>query len=138
MELVLLIGRLLFASLFVKSGIGHLRSRESMAAYSRAMGAPAPDVLVPATGVMILAGGILTILGFWGDLGALLIAAFLLPTSYFMHGFWRFHDPQDRRSQETHFWKNISLVGGAFVLFFLFYEFGSSLDLTLGDASLFN
>jgi uncharacterized membrane protein YphA (DoxX/SURF4 family) len=48
---------------------------------AHAMGGPAPEVLVPASGLMILVGGILIALGVWADLGALLIAAFLVPTA---------------------------------------------------------
>jgi uncharacterized membrane protein YphA (DoxX/SURF4 family) len=109
-----------------------------MTAYARAMGGPAPGAMVPLTGLMILGGGLLVALGLWADLGSLLIAAFLLPTAYYMHGFWRLDDPQERVNQQAHFMKNLSLAGAALALFFLFYEFGTDLDLTVADPSLFN
>ena len=116
MEILELVGRLLFVAMFVQSGIRHLRQREGMAAYARSMGAPAPGVLVPATGLMLLAGGVMVALGVWPDLGALLIAAFLLPTAYFMHAYWKVDDPQARMGQEVHFMKNVSLAGAALAL----------------------
>jgi putative oxidoreductase len=127
-----LIGRLLFVTLFLHSGVRHLTKREGMAAYARGMGAPAADLLVPATGVMLLVGGTLVALGVWADLGALLIAAFLLPTAYFMHGFWRFDDEQARQQQQIHFMKNISLAGAALALVALYAQDANNLWMVTG------
>ena len=108
-----------------------------MVAYARSYRAPAPGIFVPLTGLMILAGGVLVALGLWGDLGALLIAALLVPTSYLMHGFWREREPQARPQQLIQFEKNVSMLGGALVLFYLFNHFGPQLGLTIGDGRLF-
>ena len=54
MDLIELIGRLVFAAMFVNSGSKHLTQREAMTAYARGMRAPAPGILVPATGVMLV------------------------------------------------------------------------------------
>jgi uncharacterized membrane protein YphA (DoxX/SURF4 family) len=86
---------------------------------------------------MIGAGGFLVALGAWVDLGALLIAAFLVPTAFYMHGFWRERDPQMRMQQMAHFEKNVAMLGGALVLFYLFNQFGPQIGLTLGDGRLF-
>lgn len=122
MELVELIGRLLFAALFVRSGITHFRQRENMTAYARSMGAPMPEAGVLGTGAMILAGGVLVALGVWPDLGALLIAAFLLPTAAIMHAYWKVEDPQFRAMQDAQFWKNVSLAGAALALFAFYVQ----------------
>ncbi|HYX89642.1 MAG TPA: DoxX family protein [Gaiellaceae bacterium] len=132
MDLIELIGRIVFVAMFVNSGVRHLTQREGMTAYARAMGGPAPEVLVPATGLMILAGGILIALGVWADLGALLIAAFLVPVAYYMHGFWRFDDPEARQAQMAHFMKNVSLAGAALALFALYQQFGDRLWMLTG------
>ncbi len=44
MDLVELIGRLLFAAMFVNSGVAHIRKRDEMSAYARSMGGPAPEI----------------------------------------------------------------------------------------------
>jgi putative oxidoreductase len=85
MEVVALIGRLVFAAMFINSGVNHFMERENMTAYARSQGAPAPELGVPGSGVLILVGGVLVAIGLWPDLGALLIAAFLLPVSFYMH-----------------------------------------------------
>jgi putative oxidoreductase len=122
MDVIQLIGRLAFVAMFLNSGIAHFKNREGMAAYARSSGAPAPELLVPASGAMIFVGGALIALGVWPDVGALLIAAFLLPVAYFMHAFWRIDDPQTRQQQQVHFMKNLSLFGAALVMFACFAD----------------
>lgn len=137
MEVVELIGRVAFAFMFVTGGVKHFRQREGMVAYSRATGAPLPDVGVPLSGAMILVGGLLVAVGLWADLGALLIFAFLVPVAYFMHGYWRIDDEQQRQGQKIHFEKNLSLAGAALLVFFVFNQFGPEIGLTIGDGRLF-
>ena len=133
MDIVETAGRVLFVAIFALSGLNHLRNREAMAAYARGSGAPAPELTV----LMIMAGAVLVGIGLWADLGALLIAAFVFPTAYFMHGFWRFDDPSERMTQQIHFQKNVSMGGAALVLFYLFNQFGPEVGLTVGDGRLF-
>jgi len=116
MEALELIGRLLFVTMFVESGINHFRHRENMVAYARSMGGPAPALTVPLTGLMIAAGGVMVALGVLPDLGALLIAAFLVPTAYFMHAWWKVDDAMMRMNQRIHFMKNLSLAGASLAL----------------------
>jgi putative oxidoreductase len=137
MDWLELIGRLIFVVIFVMSGITHFAKREDYVAYARMKGAPAPTLLVPFTGLMILAGGILVGIGVWADLGALLIAAFLVPTAYFMHNFWTIDDPQMRMNEQAHFMKNMTMAGAALVMLYMFQQFGGQIGLTAGDPSLF-
>jgi len=132
MEVVALIGRLIFVAMFLNSGVNHFRRRETMTAYARSAGGPAPELMVPATGVIIFVGGALIAVGLWPDLGALLLAAFLLPVAYYMHAFWKVEDPQMRTMQETHFWKNVSLAGASITLFALFAACGDDIGLMAG------
>lgn len=129
MDVVALIGRLVFVLKFLNSGVKHFRRRESLVAYARSARAPLPELAVPVSGAMLLVGGGLIAVGAWADLGALIIAAFLLPVAYCMHGFWRIEDPQARAAQETPFWKNVSLAGASLLIFALFAECGSDLGL---------
>jgi uncharacterized membrane protein YphA (DoxX/SURF4 family) len=94
MDVVFLIGRILFGVLFVYSGFGHFAAREAMQGYARQAGAPAPAVTVPLTGAVIIVSGLAVILGVLPDLAALLIAGFLLLTAFIIHAFWRVEDPQ--------------------------------------------
>jgi putative oxidoreductase len=135
MDLVLLIGRILFATLFVSSGLfGHLGAggREGRD-YARSLGAPNPDLLVPLSGVTIIAGGLMVALGLWADLGALLIIGFLAGITPIMHAFWKIEDPQMRTMQMAMFMKNVSLAGAALIVFWL-YNQAQEVDASLTDA----
>lgn len=130
MDVVLLIGRILFAAIFVVSGIGHLANRKAMAEYSKAVGAPGGELGVVVSGLAILAGGIMVAAGIWGDLGALLLVAFLVPTTAIMHRFWKQTDPQMAQVEQVMFLKNVSLIGGAVVLFWAFNQLELPLTIT--------
>jgi putative oxidoreductase len=135
MDVVFLIGRILFGLLFVSSGfMAHLgeggrQGRE----YARSLGAPSPDVLVPLSGVTIIVGGLMVALGIWADLGALLIIGFLVGITPIMHAFWKIEDPQMKAIQNAMFFKNTALLGAALIIFYI-YNQGQDLDLSITDA----
>jgi uncharacterized membrane protein YphA (DoxX/SURF4 family) len=134
-DVVFLIGRILFAVVFVSSGfMAHLggggkQGRE----YARSLAAPAPDLLVPLSGVAIILGGLMIALGIWADLGALLIIGFLLGITPIMHAFWKIDDPQMQQIQSAMFFKNTALLGAALIIFYI-YNQGQDLDLSITDA----
>jgi putative oxidoreductase len=135
MDVVLLIGRVLFALLFISSGfMAHLgeggkQGRE----YARSLGAPSPDVLVPLSGITIIAGGLMIGLGVWADLGALLIIGFLAGITPIMHAFWKVEDAQMQQIQSAMFFKNVALLGAALIIFYV-YNQGQDLELSITDA----
>jgi putative oxidoreductase len=135
MDVVFLIGRILFALVFVSSGfMAHLgeggrQGRE----YARSLGAPSPDLLVPLSGVAIIAGGLMIALGIWADLGALLIIGFLVGITPIMHAFWKVGEPQMQQIQSAMFFKNLALLGAAVIIFYI-YNQGQDLDLSITDA----
>jgi uncharacterized membrane protein YphA (DoxX/SURF4 family) len=135
MDWVLLAGRILFAAVFVYSGLGfHLGMRQVAVEYSRAKRAPWPELTVPLTGIAIALAGVMIVVGLWVDLAALVIFAFLVVTAYFMHGFWAVEDPQERMTEQVHFSKDLALAGGALILFYLFQQGGDAIGLTIEPA----
>ncbi len=134
MDVVFLIGRILFASLFVMSGIGfHLLKREQGVQYAKMYNVPFAELGVPLSGVIALLGGLSIVLGVWGDVGALLLAAFLLLVTPLMHAFWRETDPMQKQSQQTNFNKNLALLGGALILFYAWNQLQGDAGLSLTD-----
>ncbi|MEU1430991.1 DoxX family protein [Nocardia sp. NPDC005746] len=131
MDVLVLIGRILFALLFLGSGFGHLAQSASMAQYAQFKGIPMPTLAVPASGVLLLAGGLSVLLGVWADLGALLLILFLVPTAFLMHAFWKETDPEAKQGEMVHFNKDIALAGASLMLFAFFAYVGHDLGLTL-------
>jgi putative oxidoreductase len=120
MDVVLLIGRILFGALFLAAAAGHLTQTKALAGYATSRGVPLATPATLVTGVQILLGGLSVILGVWADLGALLLAAFLLPTAVLMHGFWRETDPTTKQMEMTQFQKDVALAGAALAFFWVF------------------
>jgi uncharacterized membrane protein YphA (DoxX/SURF4 family) len=133
-DVVFLAGRILFALIFVASGLmGHLAQGRQTAEYARAKGAPAPELMVPLSGVVIVVGGLSVALGVYADLGALLLAAFALSVAFFMHAFWSETDPVEQQNQIAHFMKNMALVGGALVIFYVYNQLQGGAPLSITD-----
>jgi putative oxidoreductase len=108
------LARLLFSALFLRSAYSHLTQVKTMAGYAQAVGhVPMPEVATVVTGVMLLGGGLSLLLGFHPRIGAALLVAFLVPTAFIMHPYWRLTDPMQKAGDAAHFWKDISLAGAA-------------------------
>ncbi|HEY2937840.1 MAG TPA: DoxX family protein [Gaiellaceae bacterium] len=134
MDVVFLIGRILFGFVFVFAGLmAHLIGRRQGVQYARMYNVPLAELGVPLTGVIAVAGGVMVILGAWGDLGALLIAAFLLLITPFMHAFWKETEGQQKQMQMANFNKNLALLGAALAIFYVFNQLQGDAGLSLTD-----
>jgi uncharacterized membrane protein YphA (DoxX/SURF4 family) len=102
-----------------------------MAGYAESKGVPNARVATIGSGLLILVGAVLLILGVWPDLGALMILAFLVPTALLMHAFWKESDPGARTQEQIQFNKDVALAGAALCLFAFFAYAGDDLSLTL-------
>ncbi len=125
MDILLVIGRVLFALIFINSGIAHLTKLNDMTGYAKFKKVPAAKLAVIVTGLMLIIGGLYIVFGVYADLGALLLALFLVPTAFMMHNFWTIQDPQAKQGEMINFFKNLSLAGAALIIFVLV---GSGVD----------
>lgn len=130
MDIVVLIGRILFSVLFLSSALGHLTQSKVMAQYAAGKGVPMAQLSVLLSGVLLVVGALSVLLGVWADLGSLLLLVFLVPTAVLMHNFWSESDPQARQTEMVQFNKDIALAGAALMLFAFFAHTGD-LGLTL-------
>ncbi|WP_330231854.1 DoxX family protein [Nocardia sp. NBC_00508] len=130
MDVVVLIGRVLFVALFLSSALGHFTQTEAMAGYAQSRGVPMPKYAVLASGVLLALGGLSVLLGVWADLGSLLLVVMLLPTVFLMHGFWKETDPQTKQQEMIQFNKDLALAGAALMLF-AFFAHVDELGLTI-------
>ncbi|MEY5152598.1 MAG: DoxX family protein [Actinobacteria bacterium] len=117
MDAVLVIGRVLFALIFVASGINHITKAEHMTGYAQFKKVPAAKASVLLSGVLFLLAAASLILGVYADLGALVLAVLLVMMAVMFHDFWKQTDPQQKQMEQIAFFKNISMAGGALVMF---------------------
>jgi uncharacterized membrane protein YphA (DoxX/SURF4 family) len=129
-DIIVLIGRILFVVLFLYSSLGHLTATDQLAGYAASRGVPAAKAATLVSGLLLLAGGLMILLGVWADLGALLLVIFLVPTAYLMHGFWR-DSGEARMNEQVQFNKDLALAGASLMLFAFFAHVGDDLGLTI-------
>jgi len=123
----------MLAALFIQGGINALRDPETHAQVAK----PMLDVMAPAVdkvtdvapidrrpddvllvkidgGVKVVAGTMLAF-GKFPRLAATALAATLVPTTLAGHRFWEETDPDRKQEQQTHFLKNVGLLGGLLI-----------------------
>jgi uncharacterized membrane protein YphA (DoxX/SURF4 family) len=133
-----LTGRLLFAYFFgVVAGIGHFKKDQLMRGYAVQARFPVPAVAGWVAGVWLIAGAVSVGLGFWPDLGSLMIGAFVIPATLFFHRFWSSEDETQKTSQRQAFDRNLLILGASLVFFGTFVTLGSELRFTI-TAPLFH
>jgi putative oxidoreductase len=120
MDVVLLLGRVLFGALFLASALAHLTQTQALAGYAAARGVPIASPLTVLSGVQILLGGASVVLGVWGDLGSLVLVVFLVATAVLMHAFWRETEQMSRQMEMVQFNKDLALAGAALGFFWVF------------------
>jgi putative oxidoreductase len=119
MDILYLIGRILFVAVFLGSSVFHLTDKGTMAGYAESRGVRPGRPMVLLSGLQILAGGLLVLLGIWTDVGAILLALFTLLTSVLIHNFWREHEQMARMNETVQFQKDMALCGAALILLYL-------------------
>ncbi|HEY6443682.1 MAG TPA: DoxX family membrane protein [Candidatus Acidoferrales bacterium] len=110
-SIAFLIGRILIGGFFIIAGINHFARLKMMAGYAKMKGTPAPELAVGTSGILLLLGGLSLLLGFHPTIGVILVAIFLLPTTFMIHNFWAVQDPQAKMNDLVNFEKNIAILG---------------------------
>jgi putative oxidoreductase len=138
MAAVLLIARILFAFMFIMSGINHLvpKNVAAMTGYAQFKKVPMAKLSVQLSGVLLALSGLSIILGIYADLGALVVAVLLILMAVMMHNFWA-ADAATKQSEMISFMKNISMAGGALFIFAIAAQEGSNIGWTLVSEGLF-
>lgn len=101
-------GRSLLAALFIEDGWTVILNYAATADYVTQHGVPA--ALLPFALLTQLGGGALIALGLWTRLAALALGLFCLSTAVI------FHAVSADANEQIHFWKDLALAGGFFVL----------------------
>jgi putative oxidoreductase len=119
-DVVFIIGRLIFGGYWVLSGLNHFINMKILADLVRQKGIPFPvELSVAVTGLMMLLGGLTIILGVYTYIGMALIILFLLSAMIFVHRFWEISDPMARRTEMILFMGNVAYIGVLLMLYTL-------------------
>ena len=114
MKYIVVVGRILYAALFVPPLWGHFKA--GTIAYAASKGVLFASFLVPASGIISFLGAVSIILGYRARWGAWLLVIFLIPVTLAMHNFWAITDPMAAQMQYLMFMKNLSMLGAALLI----------------------
>lgn len=125
--LIFLVGRALFGLFFaLGAGYGgHIRNSKGLEGFAQSMGFPFPSIAGWPTGLWLVVGGLSVTLGIWPDIGALMIAVFVVVAAIYFHRFWEVEDAMQKMTQQQLFFRNVVAFAMTLVLFATFAAFGS-------------
>jgi uncharacterized membrane protein YphA (DoxX/SURF4 family) len=128
MRPLFVLGRTIFGGFFAFNGINHFRHQKMMSQYAESKGVPAAEAAIPATGALLLGGGMSIMAGLKPKQGLAAIIGFLIPVTLQMHRFWEVQDQQQRMNEMINFSKNVALVGAALMMLELPEPWPASVD----------
>lgn len=116
MVYLFVLGRILLGGYFIMSGYNHFKNLEGNTGYAASKGIPMPKVAVMVSGLMMLVGGLGIISGTAMNLSVILVAVFLVVTTFTMHQYWKITDPMQKMGEQINFFKNLGLLGAMLML----------------------
>ncbi|MBO0756067.1 MAG: DoxX family protein [Bradyrhizobiaceae bacterium] len=115
-DTLLLLGRLVMASIFINSGFEKLMALDGFAANLASKGVPLAAIFAPLGACVEFFGGLAVALGFASRASALLMIIFVIIATAISHRYWEF-DGASRHAQAINFEKNAGILGGFITLF---------------------
>lgn len=121
MDIINLIGQILFGGYFVMQGLNHFRNAGMLKEYTASLNVPSPGAAVFFTGLLLLLGGLGVLLeglipSLYTQIGLILLIVFLVPVTFMMHRFWERTEPQAKMMDMINFFKNLALLGAVLLL----------------------
>ena len=113
---LLLAGRVLMGWIFVESGFRKLIGMDAFIASLTNRRVPYAGVLGWIGGAVEFLGGLALLLGAWTRCAALALIVFVIVATLIGHRYWEITEPAARRMQQSHFWKNVTILGGFVVM----------------------
>jgi putative oxidoreductase len=116
-DALILVGRILLAWVFVGSAYGAITNFSGSVGYSRSLNLPAPELFTLTNIALETLISIGLILGVGTRYCAALTFVFVLVATAIGHRYWEYPAGAQQIGQYNHFLKNISIMGGAMLIF---------------------
>ncbi|WP_314960437.1 DoxX family protein [Bradyrhizobium cosmicum] len=116
-DVLILIGRVLLAWVFVGSAYGALSNFSGSAGYFRSLNLPAPELVAIVSIAVEALISVGLILGVGTRYCAILTFLFVLVATIVAHRYWEYPAGAQQMGQYNNFLKNISIMGGAMLIF---------------------
>ena len=110
-DLLLLLGRIAIAAVFIPSGFSKLANLDGFIASIDSRGVPFASLLAPFGALIEFLAGIAVVVGLNVRFASVLMILFTVAASLIAHRFWELQGAA-RQTQQTQFFKNLAIVGG--------------------------
>jgi len=110
-----LIGRVLIAFIFLQSGYDKVLNYGKSVTLMTQKGVPMAELLIIPTIIILLAGGLMILLGWYARWGALALIVLVIPATLYFHSYWTYA-PVQQLNQFHHFAKNLAILGALFYI----------------------
>jgi putative oxidoreductase len=114
---LLLLGRLGIAALFLPSGLEKLLDLSHFEGVLAAKGLPLPLAWAVLAALIEFLGGLALAVGFRVRYVALLLIIFTIVATLLAHAFWMVGEPAPHQAQQIQFFKNLAIIGGLLYVF---------------------
>lgn len=115
-EVLFLIGRLMVALMYLLLGISHFVQLPVLIDYAESRRVPLPLLTVPLTGLALITGALSIGLGFYPQVGIIVVVAFLLLAALVAHRPIPQDDEQAWHRETFNFMRNLALAGTTLML----------------------
>lgn len=116
MDILLVIGKVLFAYLFVTSGISHFRNTDNLVQYAKYRNLPYPKFNVLSSGILLIVAPVLFLLGIFEVPALIALAVFLFCTAFIFHPYWKEENDIGKQNETVAFNKEMSMLGLILIL----------------------
>lgn len=114
-HLLVLIGRLALAALFLPAGLSKVTGFAGTVGYIESIGLPLAGIAAVIAIAVEVVGGAALVAGLFTRTAAIVLAIFTVVASVFFHAYWAV--PADQAfMQQLLFYKNIAVAGGLLIL----------------------
>ena len=116
MTFAVTLGRFLLGLYFFLPGISKITGYTDTLGYMTLHNIPLPEVLLPITIVLQVAGGLMLMMGIRVGQIALTLAALTLIINLGIHDFWNVYEGVSQAHETQNFVKNLAILAGLLVL----------------------
>lgn len=110
------LGHFLLGLVFISGGSNTFINPDGRAEKVAAAGIPQARQATILNGAVMMVGGTLLSLNILPKFAALVLLGSLIPTTFVGHPFWKEETPAGRATHQTHFLKNLAIMGALLVV----------------------
>lgn len=121
MEILFLIGRILFGGVFLAFGVMHIKGKKEMIEWMKSKKVSSPNLINTLSAIILIFSGLMIILGIFTDVAAVLLILFLIGATFKMHDFWNIEDKQKKMENTIYAMYNLALIGGNLIVLYISY-----------------